>query len=757
MKKMPIDYREFRNRKTFLLWIDRTLAHGLFRQAMLLLLLMLGIFLLSITLFSLSGGDWKTFCSDKHLNRWALPFYLLIVPDAFYDFCTYYNEAKRFSVGTLSVFFACITYILGVLLFTGMIISVLTNVIERRVADYRHGHTRYLKSGHYVIMGYDSMLPSFIHAIFEKDPQAYVLVLTAANVVAVKEKLRKAFRKDQMERIIVNYGHRTDKESYPSIHLESAEEIFIVGWRGHPAHDAINVECVDNICSYLKKFKKDKKQQDSRNMTKEGENGQGTKPKDEEKQKGPKSITCVFNDLDTWAAFKRTEIFGDVNRLNMDFYPYNFYAEWAKQVLVDRYYVDMGEKETKMRYVYPAVYGNGIAPGDSRYVHLVFVGATPIAEAFGVEAAQILHFPNFNHNRKLKTRITYIDLDADKWMPEFITRNRNFFDLQPCRYVDMTATAGAQSDKGGNPAADAGDSFLDIEFEIIKGDAFSVEVQNLLRDWAKEKDKQYLSIFLTRDKQDSNFILGMNMPDEVYENEIPLFIRQDLSDNFVTNLRKAAKETEFEYRTFTPEGKVNTVKKKGRYAHIYPFGMNEIAYESTSLNRAKLINYIYVVKQNYGGFPSESVLEYINNLWGDADKSWKTLSSANKWSNLYNAYMLTIKMDTLKAMRGLDLSDNSKNTDELSETEVEELAMVEHNRWDVEELLMGFRPPRPEEDYYEALKVLDKETAKTFQNNKKLFIHHCIRPYDQLDDNKENDRAFSRYIPWIYKMTKVKK
>lgn len=707
--------------RSFLLRFDRILAQGLLRQILLLALLLFVMFVVSFLLLTLSGNSWIEYCRQEGISKWVLPFYLLILPDAFNDFC-------KSDVGTLPVVFACIIYIVGAILFTGMIISVMTNMIERRVEDHRSGLVHYLESGHYVIMGYDDIIPSFINHIFRKDKDAYVLILTSADVASVKEKLNKSFSEEQMKQIIVNYGHRTTQEAYKDIHLESAEQIFVAGWRSHPAHDAINVECVDSICKYLKQAKA---------------------------PQNPKSITCVFNDLDTYAAFKTTEIFGEVMELGIEFLPYNFYTEWAKQVFVKRYHVDMGDIGN--RYRYPAVFGNGIGPDDPKYVHLVFVGTTYFAVAFAMEAAQVLHFPNFNKNRELKTRITFIDLNADKEKDVFITRNRHFFEVQSYRYQDLSENASDSQTVIVSPDASPRD-FLDIEFEFIKGDVFSPKVQKEICKWANAKNEQYLSIFLAMTNQRDNFAIGMNMPDEVYENEIPVFIRQDLSDNFVTNLRKTdAKLTD--YYKLDADMNVHTYKRHGRYAKIYPFGMNEMVYtaDEKSLKRAKLANYLYsTADYNLYKFTSRLVLSTIpkEKIWEEADERWRNLSAALKWSNLYNSYAIRTKMASLRAIRHLAPDDTSRDTDPLSEAEVEILAVVEHNRWNVEKLLMGYRRPHLDEDYFIAKeKAKDKVAAELLAKNKKLFIHHDIRVFEELDAVKELDREFTRYIPWIIKMT----
>ena len=43
------------------------------------------------------------------------------------------------------------------------------------------------------------------------------------------------------------------------------------------------------------------------------------------------------------------------------------------------------------------------------------------------------------------------------------------------------------------------------------------------------------------------------------------------------------------------------------------------------------------------------------------------------------------------------------------------------------------------------------------KKNKDRFIHHDIRPFDQLDGTEELDKEFSRYIPWILRIIEEEK
>ena len=713
------------------MWLgfDRLLSKNLFRQ-----LAMLGVALVIILVLSylflhfLAGEDWNNFSDKIHLSKWLWPFYLLIDSNALNNLYVHQGDDAPFSGWILIG--STLTFLLGAFVFNGVIIGIITNSIERRVANHKEGHIHYLKSGHYVIMGYDDMVPSIIAHVFEKDKDAYVLILTSAEVVDIREKLLKSFSEKQMERVIINYGHRVSADAFHDIRLEAAEQVYVVGNHTKPAHDAINVECVDSICRYLEN------------------------PKIKQR---PSRITCVFKDLDTYAAFKTSEIFKEVGRLGIEFIPYNFFTGWAKQVFVKRKYKDFDNPGTT--YDYPAVFGNGIKPDDEKYVHLVFVGTTNFAVAFAMEAAQVLHFPNAD---KAKTRITFIDKNADKEKDEFIIRNRHLFQVQSYRYYDLTNTEKHLKEKQGrrDEYVDfTGDDrdFLDVEFEFIKGDIFSKAVQDQIDGWAAEhKEQQYLSIFLALADQRQNFVMGMNMPDAVYDNEVPLFIRQDRSDNFVTNLRNADHRTEEQkmpYYAVAKDGSLKSQMREARYANIYPFGMNETAYSADehSLKRAKLINYLYkTADYTTNKFQPVVVLDAIpeRQMEDEADKYWNELTVALKWSNLYNAYTIRTKQATLRAMRGLGINDTSKDYAPLTDEEVKQLAVVEHNRWNVEKLLMGYRKPHQEEDKYE-----HDELAGKLKKNKDLFIHHDIRPYAQLDKILVLDEEFSRYIPWLMRMT----
>ena len=133
-------------KKSVWLRFDRILSQDSLRQILILVGALFIAFCISIILLSCFGGNWQDYCSQKHISKWVFPLYLLIDGNAFNNF---YGDGM---VSSGAVFVVCLIYIAGVIIFTGMLIAVISNIVERRVEDYKAGHIYYLKSGHYIIM-----------------------------------------------------------------------------------------------------------------------------------------------------------------------------------------------------------------------------------------------------------------------------------------------------------------------------------------------------------------------------------------------------------------------------------------------------------------------------------------------------------------------------------------------------------------------------------------------------------------------------
>ena len=109
---------------------------------------------------------------------------------------------------------------------------------------------------------------------------------------------------------------------------------------------------------------------------------------------------------------------------------------------------------------------------------------------------------------------------------------------------------------------------------------------------------------------------------------------------------------------------------------------------------------------------------------------------ALQWSNFYCADSVDIKLRSL----GFGTTPPMRLTKE----QIELMAEVEHNRWNMEKLLLGYRKPTPEEE----LLCRDKAVRKEYKE--KRFIHTDIRPYCELaEGTKDYDRCISECLPLV--------
>lgn len=100
-------------------------------------------------------------------------------------------------------------------------------------------------------------------------------------------------------------------------------------------------------------------------------------------------FTVMFEYQTTFAAFQLTDLSVEWRKY-IEFHPFNFYEEWAKKLLVSRCY-NKGDKPI----IYPSLDRVPITEDSSKTVRFVIIGMSRMGIALGVEAAHLLHFPNF--------------------------------------------------------------------------------------------------------------------------------------------------------------------------------------------------------------------------------------------------------------------------------------------------------------------------------------------------------------------------
>ena len=337
-----------------------------------------------------------------------------------------------------------------------------------------------------------------------------------------------------------------------------------------------------------------------------------------------------------------------------------------------------------------------------RHVHLVIFGMGEVAETVAIQAAHIAHYPNYVRDHSLRTRITLISENAETLSEEIIKRYRHLFDNSYYRIVKPSEENAVRVFH--KPMYERKrEDFVDVEWEFVDAENWHPDVREKLKQWAQD-DKQLLTVVMADKIVDKNVAMSLFLPDELYLRSIP----------------------------------------------IHKYNPNAVEYDVTMplVQMAKIVNYIYdrCYNDNFKNWQGE-IFSSVEINAVDRDRLWVDLSNVKRWSSIYNAMTIPTKMRSI----GLNEDDWDKFYD-ISQQDIEILAQVEHNRWNVEELILGYRPCTDEEQDKIAA---DVDTQKDAFKARK--IHYDLRAYNDLRPDKTGrsakiyDLCLSAALPLIAK------
>lgn len=697
--------------------IDRILSSGI-RWQLLFLAVVIVFFILLFIVIEWATGSTLTIKENEPRN---------ILLDVYYHFADPGNQYVVEGTGNrvLTLFIS----ITGSVLMGGLLISIFSNIIDRRVERAREGQISYKFKNHYVIIGFDRMAIGLIKQLYRKaqsdnrvkDVPYLFVIQTTSEVETVRHELLSKLDAEIDRRTIILHGGRDSREDLEALRLPYCREIFLLGEEGETDHDSVNIESVTLINRILRNHYTPKTLS-------------GLKRLVSDELAGCKRCHVLFEAQSTFAVFQRNDIEtvfkkrtddddswyraicalhkndqSTLDRLKslkkdydeqtvrlIDFLPFNFYETWAEKVLV------WGKYDPHNDGVAPIVYtpldGEGIDYESNRHVHLVIVGMTSMGVALAMKAAHIAHYPNFVRDPKLKTRITFIDLNADTEFDMLRGRYSALFEQCDYRVVDTLDDSRSYEHKG--------TGLSDIEFEFVKGAVESRLVQKLLESWTSAENRSLLTIAICFEVPQKSIATALYMPQSVYKRALSILVRQNVSCSTIELVRQAR-----------------------QYNGLRAFGMLDECYDidDNSLFQAKRVNFIYNRIK-----PEEKEWQPLDDAQGE--ELWKGLTTVHRWSNIYNAHSIPTKLRSF----GLEEPENLLADKDL----LEKMAQVEHNRWVMERLIQGYRPTTPEEN-----RLIDSGKRNKKEIEKNCFAHIYLKPYDQLDEEiKDNDRMIMKYL-----------
>lgn len=556
----------------------------------------------------------------------------------------------------------------GMVLMSGMLISFITNRLERHVENIKDGHRYYPFNGHIIILGYDDMVAYLVKQICKENKVGEIVLQTVMQAEEVREQLHTQLSAKEEKRITIIHSKRDSVEELENIYVHQAKEVYLLGEMNEFDHDIQNINCLSLIAGIRKKYNCQAK------------------------------LTCItfLCFQSTFALFQTADISEKIKK-HITFVPFNFSEVWARKVLVNCKTGHNGIEYKPLDY-------EPIGIESTKTVHLVIVGMTSMGIALAIEAAHIAHYPNYLNDKSKKTRITFIDLSAKQEMDYIINRYPNLFSV--CKYTYRNFRPHVNDACYSNDLSEEND-FIDLKWEFIQGDIADPNVRKELKSWCEESDS-LVTIAVCFNNPTKNIATGLYLPKEVYEHKIPVLIQQNTS------------------------GEIFEMLDSSKYKNIRPFGMCKDGYDIAAYNYewAKKINYVYDYCSTNNHIPTEFPVN-------EMEKKWAGLSVVKQWSNIYCASSIPTKLRSI----GINYPEIPQDR-VLSAEEIEMLAETEHNRWNVEELLLGYRPATEEEK-----NIIRENIEINKKRYRERFIHLDIQPFNSLEEeSKYYDRSIAKNL-----------
>ncbi len=542
---------------------------------------------------------------------------------------------------------------LGILLFNGLLVSTLINWFEQRKERWQNGEIRYktslwgilgLQRNRFaVIIGANEIAASVIKNLQTKPKKGdinfkcegnnqYIILQTCRNAQEVRDELAAHLTEKELDKVIIYKARRDSKEEIEKLYLVHTTEIYILGEpSGETFHDAMNMQCVNLMAASLQEVKR------------------------------KKVCKVLFEYQTTYSVFQFSDI-SDAVKKSLVFIPFNRYESWARTVIVNNQAIADCASTKTISYT-PLDGNDGIEKSDDKFVHFIIVGMSKMGIAMGIQALLQCHYLNF---KKQRSRITFIDAHADDEFAFFKGRYENLFKLIRHRYIDVSQRVPFISTfndiKWEDPIADhtqwhhlTGDkkNFLDVEIEIVNGKIESEGVRNYLRYAASiPNSKQTIAICLTQTHQ--AIAASLYMPIEVYKNPAlqDVWVYQPDSEDIIYNLHS------------------NNL----RYVKLKPFGM---VYGEYMSDRKLYLKSLFV-NASYDLDKIENIDLNNKATYKNPRESWKLLDFDKKWSNKYYADSMHLKVQSA-------IISNINFDDPI-------LGECEHNRWNIQQLIMGYSP-----------------------------------------------------------------
>jgi len=613
------------------------------------------------------------------------------ISDPYEWFLTGANPSDPGSVGGRIT--AVLLYVLFSIGFTGLFIMYIINWMDRRKDRWESGVSRYnIRDNFALVIGGHDMTPRICARLLSDPSNRYVIVTTDGNAAELRHKIYSELQPGMRSRLIVYRASQTSDIELKMLNAHRANAVYVFGENDNVSHDADNVDTYRRLLSI---------------------DSGGAKLA---------SVPChvMLYGVSAGRVFHVSDV-ESRDRSPFDFRPFFYYDEWARRVVA-------GDGSAYPGVATPAV----LAPEAEGRVHIIVLGLTDMSLAVVRQAAQLVHLPNHvSRQDHPVTRITIVDSNILYWLECRRNSHRQLFGAMDWQQKD-SITWYAQAVPG----------LTDVEWVMIEADPDTLVAQQAVSKYIAEGRDDAVTVVVSHPAGDNESVsTAFNLSPDIYAADTvhQVLVAQIGSPSMIEAVAKGVRWTDKDGNSqYSPSG----------FAKYLPFGMR---------SQCDYVSYFEAVGAKtmayaYSHIQSDSEMKRLleSARRGDfsaLDETWQSLSTcggksvmSQRMSNVYSVASIPFKA-------GWMLHTDSV---ELTQPMVEVLAEVEHYRWNMEQLLGGYRPMTEAE-------AADLRAGRVSRADlKSRYIHPDLVPYACLSEESRNyDRAIVRSIPNVLQICRL--
>ena len=395
------------------------------------------------------------------LNPFSLTFML------FTDSGTLGDALKNDShISGLVTLFCLGVSILGALVFTGLLISVFSNYMQRRVDDYKKGTIRYSLANHIIFLGYDEVLPSLLRQVLLDSPdKVQCVIMTDIEADTVRSRIKQSFTDDKLfDHVLFYYGKRNSGKDLLQLDIEKAKCIYIIGDHAENNHDEINIQCLNIIAGII-----------------------GTENKCKFNQRKP-----IYLLLEGYTRYQQAKLWWNGEPC-IDVRPFNIYVDWAR-ILIN-------SDGTSTYQNYPKI----VDKNDSRVINLVIFGMSRFGRAIGIEALSSLPDLYEPGGKAIQSLITFVSENVKKDLEVFKVYYKELFQQVDYKYYDYSKSEDP-IESNDNPI-----KLPYLAFEFVNSSPFDSKWYSIMEQRRKE-GRFKMSIYACTEKDSVDSNIGLFLP-----------------------------------------------------------------------------------------------------------------------------------------------------------------------------------------------------------------------------------------------------